>query len=134
MVIVYEYDNKTWDDLSIIIRQIGDTTYLLEIPNPTRAFSFSDTSLAESSQAKVANELRKPSLSNQYNRNRYNLPIGQKLIILISLLHSRFINGDHKNRSGDQGVNMRIEEENVLVTELIKEVKKALRGSVIFVN
>jgi hypothetical protein len=56
-VLVYEYDGKTWDDIMILVATVNGKTHLLQFPNPTRAFSFSDSSLRNVSDAKLYKEL-----------------------------------------------------------------------------
>jgi hypothetical protein len=64
-VLVYEYNGKTWDDISFVIGIINDKTYLLEMPNPTRMFSFSDTALRNMSDAKLYIELADSTYKNK---------------------------------------------------------------------
>lgn len=56
-VLVYEYDGKTWDDLMLLVGEVNGKTHLLQIPNPTRMFSFSDSSLGNVASAKLYAEL-----------------------------------------------------------------------------
>lgn len=64
MIINYTYNNQTWDDLQFIVNRSKNKTYLLGIPNPTRAFSFSDPLLRASTEAKLLLELGKPEFKN----------------------------------------------------------------------
>ena len=125
MVIVYEYDNKTWDDLSMIVRQQGDTTYLLEIPNPTRAFSFADSSLAESSQAKAAIELSKPGFKESLEKHVQQLMDWAKDGNMNEFGSYVVYHGEDENRSWKSAVNLQNAEEKELAERLINRVKSA---------
>jgi hypothetical protein len=61
MVIAYEYKGKTWDDLQFIIARKNNKTYLLGIPNPTRAFSMTDPDLRATNEAKAWVEMQGPA-------------------------------------------------------------------------
>jgi len=65
-VLVYEYDGKTWDDLMFLVGTINDKTYLLDIPNPTQFFSFSDTTLRNINDAKLYTELADSTIKPKY--------------------------------------------------------------------
>lgn len=60
MVINYEYNGRTWDDLQFIVNRYRGKTYLLGIPNPTRAFSMADPTLRATNEAKTWIEMGKP--------------------------------------------------------------------------
>jgi hypothetical protein len=60
MVINYEYKGNTWDDIQFIIAKKNGKTYLLGIPNPTRAFSMSDPELRATNEAKAWVEMSDP--------------------------------------------------------------------------
>ena len=60
MVILYEYDGRKWDDILFSVSEWNGKTYLLEIPNTYGFFSREDTSLRNSSQAKLSIEMNKP--------------------------------------------------------------------------
>jgi hypothetical protein len=126
MVLVYEYENKIWDDLSLIIRTAGDSTYLLEIPNPTKAFSFSDTSLSESSQAKAANELKQPEFRESLKSQVNKLAELAKEENLDGFAEFAAYHGEDKERSWKSPVNMEHPEESVLAKKLMQEVKSAM--------
>lgn len=127
MVIVYEYNNKTWDDLSLIVKQMGDTTYLLEIPNPRRAFSFSDTSLTESSQARSAIEMEKPEFQKVLQQQVKQLIDLAKDDNLNEFGNHVIYNGDDKSRSWKSAVNMADSSEKELAVHMMQAVKKATK-------
>lgn len=60
MIVNYEYKGSTWDDLQFIISRKTGKIQLLEIPNPTRAFSMMDKELRASNEAKAWIEMNKP--------------------------------------------------------------------------
>lgn len=125
MIIVYEYKGKTWDDLSMIVRQRGDTTYLLGIPNPTRAFKFSDTSLRESTQAKAAIELQKPEFQQDVQKHVTQMIDWAKNDSINEFAGYIVYNGEDKNRSWKSAVNVQNEEESRQATDIMEKVKKA---------
>jgi len=128
MVLLYEYDNKTWDDLTMIIKQQGDTTYLLEIPNPLRAFSFSDSSLSESSQARSAIDLKKPEFKQNLEKQVIQLIDWARNDNIEKFSDFVVYHGDDKNRSWKSAVNMEDKEESIMVINTMEKVKKALMG------
>jgi hypothetical protein len=60
MIVNYEYKGSTWDDLQFIISRKTGKIQLLEIPNPTRAFSMMDKELRATNEAKTWIEMNKP--------------------------------------------------------------------------
>jgi hypothetical protein len=61
MIVNYEYKGKVWDDIQFIVARKTGKTVLLEIPNPTRAFSMSDPELRATGEAKTWIEMSKPA-------------------------------------------------------------------------
>jgi len=124
MIIVYEYNGKTWDDLTMLIHQKNDTTYLLDIPNPTRVFAFSDTSLRESTQAKSAIELKKPEFQQTIQKHVTQMIDWAKNDNLNEFVNYIIYNGEDKDRSWKSAVNIQNEEEKKQATDIMKRVKK----------
>jgi hypothetical protein len=127
MVIVYEYDNKTWDDLSLIIHKNGDSTYLLEIPNPTKAFSFSDTSLAESSLAKNIIEIKKPEFQQSVEKHVTQLINWAKNGNIKEFAGFVVYRGEDKNRSWKSAINMQDDEENKQAINIMEKVQRVIK-------
>jgi hypothetical protein len=59
-VVLYSYENKTWDDMVFIVGELNGKQFLLEIPEPENVFSMKDTSLAASKAVRFENEMRSP--------------------------------------------------------------------------
>lgn len=127
MIIIYEYDNKTWDDLSMIIHQNGDTTNLLEIPNPTRAFSLTDTSLAESSLAKSMIEIKKPEFQQSLEKQVTQLIGWAKEDIINEFGNNVIYKGDDEGRSWKSAVNMADSSEKELAINTMHRVNEAMK-------
>lgn len=126
MVIVYEYKGKIYDDVGIIVKEQKDKTFLLEIPNPLRAFAMTDTSLANSSQAKVALELAKPEFERSLQRQVQNLAgfasNGSRAEFGAFVIY----HGEDENRNWKSPVNMSDSVESKMSTALMLEVKQAM--------
>jgi hypothetical protein len=60
MVVVYNYGGRTWDDMNFLVSRFKGKMYLLEIPNATRFFSMTDTTLKASNDARAYAEYTKP--------------------------------------------------------------------------
>jgi hypothetical protein len=60
MVAVYDYKNKRADDMLFSISEWNGKIFLLEIPNSESFLSMEDTSLRNSSEAKLSIEMNKP--------------------------------------------------------------------------
>jgi hypothetical protein len=69
MVVVYEYEKNTWDDMIFVIGDAQDKLVLLGIPNQTSFLSMEDKSLTSSQTVKLINELEKPAFQKSL-RNR----------------------------------------------------------------
>ena len=60
LIINYDYKGNTWDDLQFIVSRNAGRTVLLDIPNPTKAFSMLDTERKGTADAKARIEMDKP--------------------------------------------------------------------------
>jgi hypothetical protein len=60
LIINYEYKGSVWDDLQFIISRKTGKIILLDVPNPTRAFSMQDKELRATNEAKAWIEMNKP--------------------------------------------------------------------------
>lgn len=127
MVVVYEYEGKTWDDLTIIVKQNDQKISLLEIPNPTDVFSFRDTSLRNVAYAKARMELAKPefqlTLKDQVKQmikwaKEDNLKEFSALVVY---------RGNDENRSWKSAVNMSDSVESELATGRLNKVKSIMK-------
>ena len=60
MIISYEYENRTWDDLDFIVNRNNGKTVLLGIPNIITTLSMSDPELRSTNEAKTFLEIENP--------------------------------------------------------------------------
>jgi len=65
MIINYEYKGSVWDDIQFIVSRKTGKTILLEIPNPTRAFSMQEKELRATNEAKAWIEMSKPEFKKE---------------------------------------------------------------------
>jgi hypothetical protein len=68
-VVVYEYNNRQWDDMVFLTGKHNGHTYLLAIPNATQFLSMENSSLRNSEEARMFREMNQPGFSkNIQNR------------------------------------------------------------------
>jgi hypothetical protein len=121
-VLVYEYDGKTWDDLMFIVGMVNGKTHLLEIPNPTRAFSFSDTALRNISDAKLYTELADSTYKDKVQYRVKEL-IGYAKENKIELVTANAVySGDDQNRRWKSAMNPSDVKEFEKGSELVKDI------------
>jgi len=65
MIINYEYKGNIWDDIQFIVSRKTGKTILLEIPNPTRAFSMQEKELRATNEARAWIEMSKPEFKKE---------------------------------------------------------------------
>ena len=68
MVISYEYENRTWDDLDFIVNRTNGKTVLLGIPNITTTLSMSDPELRSTNEAKTFLEIENPEFKTKLQK------------------------------------------------------------------
>lgn len=122
MVIMYEYNGKTWDDVSIITKQQEGKFFLLEIPNPFKAFKMTDTMLVSSSQAKAALELETSAFQETVKRQVKQLMEWAKNRKLTEFAESVVYNGTDENRAWKSPLNVNDSLENKLGAALLEKV------------
>jgi hypothetical protein len=104
-VLVYEYDGKTWDDLSFLVATMKNKTYLLEIPNPTKAFSFADTALRSRSDAILYRELKDTSFIPKLEVRVKEMIQYAKENKIQQLTENAVYNGDDESRKWKSAMN-----------------------------
>ena len=128
MVINYEYKGRTWDDLQFIIGRRNSRTYLLVIPNPTRAFSMTDPDLRATNEAKTWIRTGKPEfrktvedISNKIvaavNANDLN-ELGQYLIY----------RGADERKLWRAAINMNDTTDRLLAAQFMQRLKQNLQN------
>lgn len=128
MVINYTYNNQTWDDLQFIVNRQKGKTYLLGIPNPTRAFSLTDTSLLASYEAKLHLETRKPefkkSLEEQVNRIILSVKEKNSAVFAENLIYR----GKDENRRWKSALNLNDSLERAQANVFMERVSRYVQG------
>lgn len=123
MVIIYEYNGKLYDDLTLIVKKQNDKEYLLEIPNPLSVFEMRDTSLANSSQAKVALDLEKPAFATALQNQVKEMVAMAKSDNLSAFSTYIVYHGEDQVRNWKSPVNMSDAAENKMTADLIQKMK-----------
>jgi hypothetical protein len=127
-VLVYEYDGKTWDDLMFLVGIVNGKTHLLEIPNPTRAFSFSDTSLHNISDAKLYNDLADSTYKTKV-QDRVKELIDYAKENKIELVTANTVySGDDESRRWRSAMNPSDAKELEKGSELVKQINSIMES------
>jgi len=128
MVINYTYNNQTWDDLQFIVNRQKGKTYLLGIPNPTRAFSLTDTSLRASYEARLNLETRKPefkkSLEEQVKRIILSVKEKNSAVFAENLIYR----GKDENRRWKSALNLNDSLERAQANVFMERVSRYIEG------
>ncbi|MBK6938034.1 MAG: hypothetical protein IPH18_14995 [Chitinophagaceae bacterium] len=126
MVLVYGYEGKEYDDITLMVKKQGEKTYLLEITNPLAALQMKDTSLASSSQAKAANELQTPAFTELVKKKVEELLSYASENNVQLFGNSVIYRGNDDARSWKAAINMNNAEEKIIAEGLFKEVKSVM--------
>ncbi len=127
LVILYSYKDQLWDDLTFIVSPWENKILLLEIPNPTKAFSFSDTSLRAWNEAK--NNL-------QIHDTAFKKSMEEKLALIISAVKNKDINtfadcllyrGDDEARKWASALNKTDPAELQMANEFLEKINNSLK-------
>lgn len=128
MVVVYKHEGKTWDDLSFIVSRWKGKIFLLEIPNPTKAFTFYDETLKESKTAKAALEIAKPG---------FKKILEEKVKSIIALVNENKLSefaqnlvyrGEDENRKWKTQLNVNDSTEKQQAKEFMKRVERSIEN------
>ena len=106
MIINYEYKGKLWDDIQFIIGRYNTRTYLLTIPNPTRAFSMVDSDLRATNEAKAWIETQKPDFKKNIEDVTRKIIKDVKEKNIESFAQQIIYRGDEESRRWRSGVNI----------------------------
>ena len=122
MVVNYEYKGKVWDDIQFIVGRYNGRTYLLTIPNPTRAFSMADPELRATNEAKAWIETQKPDFKKNIEDMTRKIINDVKANDLESFGQQIIYRGDDESRRWRSGVNMSDSLEKQQATEFMQKV------------
>ena len=122
MIINYEYKGKVWDDIQFIIGRHNGQTYLLTIPNPTRAFSMVDPELRATNEAKAWIETQQPGFKKNIEEMTRKIIADVKKNDLESFGRQIIYRGDDENRRWRSGVNINDSLEKQQAKDFMKKV------------
>lgn len=128
LVVNYEYDNKVWDDLQFIVSRYKGKTYLLGIPNPTRALSMSDTECRATNEAKAFLEMEKPDFKNNLEALAGRLIKLAKENKLDAFGENLVYGGSDEMRKWRSPMNMNDSLERILANDFIQKVNQYFEG------
>jgi hypothetical protein len=128
MVINYEYKGKVWDDIQFIIGHNSGKTYLLTIPNPTRAFSMADPELRATNEAKAWIETQKPDFKKNISEMTRQIITDVKKNDLESFGKQIVYRGDDESRIWRSSVNMGNSLEKQQAGDFMKEVSRHIEN------
>ncbi len=126
MIINYEYKGKVWDDIQFIIGRYNTRTYLLTIPNPTRAFSMADPELRATNEAKAWIETQKPDFKKNIEEVTHRIINDVKENNFESFAQQIIYRGNEESRRWRSGVNTNDSLEKRQATEFMQEVGRQI--------
>lgn len=128
MVVNYEYKGKVWDDIQFIVGRTNGRTYLLTIPNPTRAFSMTDPELRATNEAKAWIETQKPDFKKNIENMTRKIIDDVKANDLGSFCQQIIYRGDDESRRWRSGVNMNDSLEKQQAREFMQKVMRNIEN------
>jgi len=126
MVINYEYNGKTWDDLQFIVGRRAGRVYLLVIPHATRAFSMADPELRASNEARAWIEMQKPEFNKKLGKLTDNVIKAVKENNAGVFSQMILYRGADESRKWKTAVNMKDSLEREQANEFMQKVAKAV--------
>jgi hypothetical protein len=126
MIINYEYKGKVWDDIQFIIGRYNTRTYLLTIPNPTRAFSMADAELRATNEAKAWIETQEPDFKKNIDEVTRKIINDVKEHNIESFAQQIVYRGDEERRRWRSGVNINDSLEEQQAKEFMQKVSRQI--------
>jgi hypothetical protein len=125
MVIVYDYEGKDWDDIGILAAEWNNKLYLLEIPAPTKWFSFSDPELNEAAEARMYVETQKPEFRKSLDeRARLIIAAAQTDNLAEFQKHAAYIDEENQKVTPIDSTNVKLQR----AIYLMHAVKNSIEG------
>lgn len=124
MIVNYEYKGKVWDDIQFIVGRYNGRTYLLTIPNPTRAFSMADPDLRATNEAKAWIETQKPDFKKNIEDMTRKIINDVKANDLESFGQQIIYRGNDESRRWRSAVNMSDSLEKQQAREFMQKVMR----------
>ena len=128
MIINYEYKGNVWDDIQFIVSRKTGRTILLEIPNPTRAFSMQDKDLRATSEAKAWVEMSKPEFKKEIEELSAKLIAAAKANNLDEFGQHLVYRGDDENKRWKTPLNVSDSLERRQAAELMQSVSRNMEA------
>ena len=126
MIINYEYKGKVWDDIQFIIGRHNTRTYLLTIPNPTRAFSMADAELRATNEAKAWIETQKPDFKKNIEEVTRKIINDVNENNIESFAQQIIYRGDEERRRWRSGMNINDSLEKQQAKEFMQKVSRQI--------
>jgi len=126
MIINYEYKGKVWDDIQFIIGRYNTRTYLLTIPNPTRAFSMADSELRATNEAKAWIETQKPDFKKNIEEVTRKIINDVKENNMESFAQQIIYRGNQESRRWRSAVNINDSVEKLQTKEFMEKVGRQI--------
>jgi hypothetical protein len=111
-----------WDDIQFIIGRYNTRTYLLTIPNPTRAFSMADSDLRATNEAKAWIETQKPDFKKNIEDVTRKIINDVKENNIESFAQQIIYRGNEESRRWRSGVNINDSLERRQAEEFMQKV------------
>lgn len=128
MIINYEYKGKTWDDIQFIVSRKTGKTILLEIPNPTRAFSMTDTELRATNEAKTWVEMSKPEFKKEIQDLSEKILAAAKTNNLNEFGQHLVYRGEDENKRWKTQLNINDSLERLQAADLMQSINRYMEG------
>lgn len=128
MVINYEYNGNIWDDLQFIVSRKTGKTVLLEMPNPTRAFSMQDKELRATNEAKAWIEMNKPEFKKDIEALSNKLVAAAKANNLEEFGNHLVYRGNDESKRWRTALNMKDSLEHQQAAELMQRLNRSLEN------
>jgi hypothetical protein len=128
MIVDYEYKGNVWDDIQFIVSRKTGKTILLEIPNPTRAFSMTDKDLRATNEAKAWVEMSKPEFKKSIQELSEKLIKAAKENRLDEFGQHLVYRGDDENKKWRTALNLNDSLERRQATEFMQRLSRNMEN------
>jgi len=128
MVVNYEYKGNVWDDIQFIVSRKTGKTILLEIPNPTRAFSMQDKDLRATNEAKAWIEMSKPAFKKEIAELSSKLVAAAKSNNLDEFGPHLVYRGDDESKRWRTALNINDSTERHQAAELMQRIARNMEA------
>lgn len=127
MVVQYNYNDKTWDDIFFIVSEWNGKTYLLEIPNTEKFLSMEDTSLQASAEARLYLEMSKPGYQKNVQARVEKIIMFAKDNKVKEMAESMMYRGDDEKRKWKSAMTINDTDYVKRATEFMGQINNELK-------